>query len=108
MSEKLDLIVVVAQHKDEDKVVDAALGAGAPGITYFYGQGTGVRQKLGFLGRFIESEKVVLLMCCPHAKSRGVLDAVKGAIELEKPGQGFACVVPVSEALGAVEDSSED
>lgn len=41
------------EAKLEDEVIQAAVDAGAPGATYFYGRGTGVRQKLGLLGRFI-------------------------------------------------------
>lgn len=98
--ENLELITVIAQHKDEQKVVDAALKAGAPGITYFYGRGTGVRQRLGFLGNLIEEEKIVILMVVPPSKSLDVIKAVTQAAALDKPGNGFIFSQRVQNVVG--------
>ena len=102
MTADLELVVIVVQHKDEKKVVDAVLAAGAGGVTYFYGQGTGVRQRLGFLGNFIQAEKVVLLTAVSSAKTAAVLAAATQAAALDKPGHGFACVLKITQALGLV------
>ena len=99
-NENLDLITIIVQYKDEKKVIDAMLKAGAPGITYYYGQGTGVRQKLGFLGRFIQAEKVVLMSAVAADKTKAVVEAVTKAAGLEKPGNGFLVVQKAEYAIG--------
>lgn len=96
----LDLITAVVQHKDERKALDAAEKAGAPGATYFYGRGTGVRQKLGLLGRFIEAEKVVIMMAVPPEKTQAVVEALTSACKLAEPGHGFLCVQKVEHVVG--------
>lgn len=98
--ESLDLVTIVVQFKDESKVIDAILKAGAPGATYYYGRGTGVRQRLGFLGRFIEAEKVVVLTAVPPEKTPAVVEAATKAASLEKPGNGFLCVQKASQVVG--------
>ena len=57
----LNLITCIVQRGRAEKVVDAALKAGAPGATHFYGRGTGVRQKLGVLSKLIVPEKEIIL-----------------------------------------------
>ena len=99
----VDLVTVVAQHKDEQKVLDAALKAGAPGATYFYGRGTGVRQRLGFLGSLIEAEKVVIVMAVSSDKTDAVVEAVTQAAGLNLPGNGFLCVQKLDHAVGMVD-----
>jgi nitrogen regulatory protein P-II 1 len=96
----LDLIVLVVQFKDEKKTLEAVLAAGSPGVTYFYGRGTGVRQKLGFLGNLIEKEKVIFLTAVPSNKTAAVLEAASAAASLNQPGKGFACVFKLDRALG--------
>lgn len=99
-SAQLRLLTVVVQRKAGKKVLDAAIAAGASGATFFYGQGTGVRQKLGFLGNFIDAEKQVIQVVAEPDLMKRVLAAVVEAGNLEKPGSGFAFVQEVIEAVG--------
>jgi len=96
----LDLVTIVVQYKDESRVIDAILAAGAPGATYYYGRGTGVRQRLGFIGRLIEAEKVVILTAVPQDKTQAVVKAATAAAKLDLPGSGFLCVSPVTQVVG--------
>lgn len=98
--ENLDLVTIVVQHKDESKVVDAILKAGAPGATYFYGRGTGVRQRLGILGRMIEAEKLIFLIALTPDKTPAVVKAATEAAKLEEPGNGFLCVQKATQVVG--------
>ena len=100
MPESLRLVTIVVQRKRGQKVLDAALAAGASGATYFYAQGTGVRERLGFLGRFIEAEKQVILVVANAERACQVLDAARVAGELDNPGSGFAYVQDVSDVAG--------
>lgn len=103
-AEKLHLLTIVVQRKLGDAVLDAALAAGATGATFFYAQGTGVRQTLGFLGAFIESEKQVVFVVTDPAHADAVLEAVTGAGRLREPGMGFAYVQEVVKAVGFLAD----
>ena len=98
--QNLDMITIIVQYKDERKVLDAILKAGAQGATYSYGRGTGVRQRLGFFGRFIEAEKVLILTAVSPDKTQTVVKAASEAASLEKPGNGFLCVQKVSQTVG--------
>ena len=96
----LDLVTLIIQHKDEGKVVDAILKAGAPGATYFYGRGTGVRQRLGILGRMIEAEKIIFLIALKPEQTQAVVKAATEAAKLEEPGNGFLCVQHAAQVVG--------
>jgi nitrogen regulatory protein PII len=96
----LHLLTIVVQRKLGEKVLDAVLAAGATGATFFYGQGTGVRQKLGLLGMFVEAEKQVIFVVTDPVQAEAVLRAATKAGELDKPGQGFAYVQEVMKAVG--------
>lgn len=98
--ENLDLVTIVIQHKDEKKVLDAILEAGAPGATYYYGRGTGVKERMGLWGRLIESEKVVILTALSPDKTQAVVKAAAAAAKLDVPGNGFLCVQKASQVVG--------
>lgn len=102
-NEKLRLLTVVVQRRLGERVLDAALKAGATGATFFYAQGTGVRQMLGLLGRLIEAEKQVVFVVTTEDHANKVLEAVTEAGELRKPGYGFAYVQEVVKAIGFIE-----
>jgi len=100
MAKKLHLITAVVQHKLGNQVVESALAAGATGATYFYAQGTGVRQALGAAGDDIEVGKRVVFIVTEPAKTDAVLSAIVSAAKLDEPGQGFASVTEVVKAVG--------
>lgn len=103
MENSMELITVVVQRKDGQKAIDAALRSGAPGVTSFYGRGTGVRQKLNFLGMFIEAEKQVILIATNKDKVEKILGGIVKELDLEKPGRGFAYVQTISRVYGYYE-----
>lgn len=105
--EKLLLLTVIVQRRLGQRVLDAALKAGATGATYFYGQGTGVRQTLGFLGQFIETEKQVVFVVTNEQYADTVLAAVAEAGELSKAGYGIAYVQEVVKAVGFIEPAAK-
>lgn len=92
MQGKMELVTVIVQRRDGKKAVKAALAAGATGATSFYARGTGVRQKLGLLGKLIQAEKEVIMVGAPRGKAREILAAINQAVGLEEPGKGFAYV----------------
>ena len=100
METEKELITIVVQRKDGDKVLDAALQGGAPAASYYYGRGKGVKEKLGFLGSFIEAEKMIILIVTETGKAKSVLDAVVKKVDISKPGKGFAFVQKIDHVLG--------
>ena len=98
--EDLQLITVIVQYKDESKVVDAMLKAGAPGLTYYYGRGTGVRQRIGWIGRLIQAEKVLIVSAVPTHLAKAVVEAATKAAKLDQPGNGFLVVQKAEYAIG--------
>ncbi|MBI4677248.1 MAG: P-II family nitrogen regulator [Elusimicrobia bacterium] len=101
-TKKLQLMTVVVQHHLGNAVIDAALRAGATGATYFYAQGTGVRQTLGQAAETIEVGKRVINILVTPALADKVLKAVIAAGEIDKPGGGVAYVQDVLQAVGFV------
>lgn len=98
----MDLITAVVRRARADSALEAALNAGAPGITYFPGRGTGVKENLGYAGTLIESEKQVIWVVTQKSETEKVLAAIVEAANLSLPGEGFAYVQPVSRAVGFV------
>ena len=97
----LNLITAVVQHKVGDRVILAAIKAGATGATYFFAEGTGVRQTVTGADD-IEIAKCVIFIVVDPGKTDAVLDAVVKTANLSAPGQGFACVQEVMKAVGFV------
>ncbi len=102
----LSLITCIVQRGRVEKVVDAALKAGAPGATYYYGRGTGVRQKLGVLSKLIVPEKEIILIVTEENQTDAVFEAIIKAAKLDKKGQGFAYIHKIDRAIGFLDDFS--
>lgn len=98
--EKPSLITCVVQRGEADKVVDAALEAGAEGATIYFGRGRGVRERMGFLGRFVKPEKEVILIITRQDQTAAVFEAVQDAARLKEPGTGFAFLHKIDRAIG--------
>lgn len=105
-SNRLHLLTIVVQRKVGEKVLDAAIKAGATGATFFYGQGVGVRETLGLLGRFIEAEKQIIFVVTDPEHADKVLKVVTEVGELDKPGKGFAYVQEVIKTVGYMKKAS--
>ena len=97
---EMDLITAVVRRSLADAALQAALNAGAPGITYFWARGTGVKENLGYVASLVESEKQVLWVVTQKEQTHQVLEAIVKAANLNLPAEGFAYVQPVTEAVG--------
>lgn len=101
-AKEMDLITAVVRRSRADATLKAALDAGAPGITFWWGRGTGVKEALGYAGTLIESEKQVLCVVTAPKDTEKILEAVSDAGNLTLPGEGFAYVQPVTKTVGFV------
>ena len=99
-TEVLTLITCVVQRGEADKVVDAAIKAGAEGATIYYGRGRGVKERLGMAGLFIKPEKEVILIVTRADDSNRVFNAVVDKAELYIKGKGFAFLHQIDRAVG--------
>jgi nitrogen regulatory protein PII len=94
------LITCIVERGKADKIVDEAIKAGATAATMFYARGRGVKEKLGFLGKFIMPEKEVILIATKAEQTQNVFDVVAKAAQLDIPGKGFAYVQPIERTAG--------
>lgn len=101
--EQCELIVCIVQRGEADKVVKAALEKGAQGATIFYARGTGVRERLGILGAFIQPEKEVIIIVTHTGQTEEIFNAMVLAGRLDSPGRGFVFVQKVEKAIGFLE-----
>ena len=84
------LITCFVQRGAADKVVDAAMRAGAHGATIYYARGTGVRQRhLGVLGITISAEKEMVHIVVPSEQADRVFEAMHAAAKIDTPGMGI-------------------
>lgn len=102
VSGELDLITLIVERGEADRAVKAGISAGAHGATVFFARGTGVRERLGFLGLLIQPEKEVVLVVTARKITEQVYQAMVQAGKLEEPGRGFAYIQPVTRATGFV------
>lgn len=102
---ELNLITCIVQRGKADRVVKAALQAGAQGATVYYGKGTGVRQKLGLLASLIVPEKEIILIVTRDHETDPVFDAVTETARLKEPGRGFAFIHKLDRAVGFLQEA---
>ncbi|MBN1109421.1 MAG: P-II family nitrogen regulator [Methanomassiliicoccales archaeon] len=100
--EDVELIVTVVRKGWGEVAMRASLEAGAQGGTIMFGRGIGIHEQKTLLGIPIEPEKEILLTVTNRCISEQVLDAVSKAVELDRPGTGFAMVIPLRKVVGRV------
>lgn len=98
-----DCITVIVQRGEANKVVKAAISAGAQGATVFFGRGSGVRERIKLLGITINPEKEIILIVTQRNITDKVFTAVVEAGKLKEPGQGFAYIQEVTRCIGFIE-----
>ena len=102
-SKALKMIIAIVQRGKADEPVSAAIKAGAPAATVFFGRGQGLRERLGPLGLAIQPEKEIIFIILEEWLCDPVLTAMVKAGRLDLAGVGFVFVVPVDRAVGFVE-----
>lgn len=106
--EGLQLITCILQRGKADKVVKAALEAGAAGATVFFGRGMGLRDRLGLLGLAIVPEKEIIMIVSKQEETSRIFETIVKIAHLDTPGMGIAYVIPIHAVAGLISvDSSE-
>lgn len=100
-----NLIVTIVSKGKAEVVVEAAREAGAEGGTILFGRGTGIHERQRIFNIPIEPEKEIVLTLIPEADSERVVQAIRTATDLDKPGNGIAFVLDAKDVLGIVHRS---
>ena len=100
VSDRHELIIVIANEGRTDDVMDAARSAGATGGTVLHGKGSANEETARFLNISISSEKEVILIVALKEKKA---DIMRGILEKAGPGTEASSIifsVPVTSVAG--------
>ncbi len=108
------LITCVLQDGLAEEVLEAAKNVGAQGATVSYARGTGVRDRMGLMGVFIDEQKEVIRVIVSEEQASRVFEAMHLAAGLDTPGKGIiylsdlnsvATYIP-EDVLSSIDDAS--
>lgn len=92
-------ISCIVQRGQGDQIARVVLESGACVPTITFGDGTGVRDKLGLLRITIPAEKEVITMVMSSYDAEAVLELAIEAGKLDQPGKGFIYIFSVSQGI---------
>ena len=106
LSNRYELIVIVANEGRTDQVMNAARAAGATGGTVLHGKGTGSQNKK-FYNVSIAAEKEVILMVAQNDRKAAIMQSVLHHAGPDSEAGAILFSLPVSEVagFGLMEDS---
>ncbi len=93
-------ITCIIQRGKGDRIIKAAIKAGAGGGTLHFARGTGTRETLGLLGLAIVPEKEVVKVICREREKDRIFQAIVDAGKLDIPGMGIAFVTRLEQVAG--------
>lgn len=99
LSDRYELIVIVANEGRTDQVMNAARAAGATGGTVLHGKGTGSQNKK-FYNMSIAAEKEVILMVAPSDRKAAIMQSVLHHAGPDSDAGAVLFSLPVSEVAG--------
>ena len=99
LSDRYELIVIVANEGRTDQVMNAARAAGATGGTVLHGKGTGSQNKK-FYNVSIAAEKEVILMVAPSDRKAAIMQSVLHHAGPDSDAGAVLFSLPVSEVAG--------
>jgi nitrogen regulatory protein PII len=101
------MIIVIAEDKKTDAIVDAARDAGATGATIIHNaRGEGLRVSKTFFGLNLETQRDVIVLLVEEHLSRSILEEIDRAGRFDaEPGTGIAFQIDVEDAVGIVQQA---
>ncbi|HOG08145.1 MAG: hypothetical protein M0P04_10000 [Syntrophales bacterium] len=95
----LALVCCIAQRGEGDRMAMISLDTGTcvPAITF--GQGTGVRDKMGLLRITIPAEKEVVHIVTDRHDAEGLMNLMIDVGDLDQPGKGFLYCAPLNRGI---------
>ena len=103
------MIIVFAEDKKTDPIMDAAREAGATGATVIHNaRGEGLKVSKTFFGLSLETQRDVILFLVEEHLSRHILEEINRVGELDdEQGTGIAFQIDVEDAVGIVNQAQE-
>jgi nitrogen regulatory protein P-II 1 len=95
LQENLRNITCICQRGKADAIARAAVNAGSTAPVIFYGEGQGIREKLGLLRIAVNPEKEIISVVAGEMESFHIFDAMVDAGSLYTPGMGFIYVTDI-------------
>ena len=92
-------IVCIVQRGEGDKINKIALNYGASVPATTYGEGSGVRDKLGLLRITIPPEKELTNLTISKHDAEAMMEMYITQGKLDEPGRGFAYLYPIKQGL---------
>ncbi len=103
-----EVIFAIVNSGFAEDVMDVAREQGARGGTILTGRGVAKEEAVAFFGIPLHSEKEILMMVVEKTIKDQVLHAIYHEMGMEKPAQGIAFSLPVSDAAGLVKEELPD
>ena len=92
-------IFCIAQKDKSEPIAKAAMRDGSPGPTVVFGQGRGIRDKMGILRIAISPEKELIRVVVDNYDTEPVFESMVTEGKLDTPGMGFIYTMPVQKGL---------
>ncbi len=92
-------IYCTAQRNTADEIATAAIRAGSVGPTVVFGQGRGIRDRLGLLRIAISPEKEMIRLVVDNYDTDPVFEAMIQEGRLDTPGMGFIYIIPIQKGI---------
>ncbi len=96
---RLTGICCIVQRGQGNTIVASALDSGATVPSIVFGEGTGLRDKLGLLRITIPAEKEMVTVVVSETDADDLMNVLVEAGKLDQPGKGFIFNYPVSRGL---------
>lgn len=96
---KLMGICCIVQRGQGNSIVTAALDTGATVPSVVYGEGTGLRDKLGLLRITIPAEKEMVTLVVSDNEVDELMNVLIEAGKLDQPGKGFIFNYPIGKGI---------
>jgi nitrogen regulatory protein PII len=90
-----NLVKAIVQHGSADSISKSILemGYGVPAV--YFGEGVGLRQKLGLLRIVIPADKEIILIPVLTSSTESFVETIKKVVRLDIPGRGVLFVEPI-------------
>lgn len=99
LQENLDVIYCVVEPSRTEAIARAAVRAGAHGPIVYFGEGRGLRDRLGWLRITKQQTKEVITVLADPSDAEAIFAAMAKAGQVHRPGRGFMYRMPVATGM---------
>ncbi|MEO0437759.1 MAG: hypothetical protein AAF098_12715 [Pseudomonadota bacterium] len=99
LQENLDVIFYIVEPDRTDAIARAAIRAGSHGPIVYFGEGKGLRDRLGWLRITKQPLKEIVTVITDSSNGDAVFAAMAKAGQVHLPGRGFMYRIPVEKGM---------